>query len=233
MPMSMIPVISSLVSTGGDVDPTPPLSNNTQPAALNSHFKETIASWLYNPWVENAKYFMKTSIGGVPAQFGDNNSTTVLLTDEQGWGIMCPNQEVFITSCDFATEGDGSNNFKTMMFPRYFTLYFRQRYVKSPVVLADIFEDYALKQVAGYTGETQNIMEVEMTTGRDPNEPEGMLDPDGIRNPIPTTGGGGAASMFKTPTLFSKTTKTTSQVTQKFIKGQASEKMVQDPHHPL
>lgn len=206
MPMSMIPVTNSTASNGAG---PPPLTDMTEPAALNSHYTETIARWLYNPWVENAKYFSKGSVGGIPAQFGDNNSTTVLLTDENGWGIMCPNQEVFLTSCDFATQQHGSQPFVTFQFPRYFTLYFRQRYVKSPVVLADIFEDYALKQVAGYKGETDNIMEVELQMGRDPNEPEGMLDSDGVRNPVNTTGGTVAGSMFKLPSLYQAPKKTT------------------------
>lgn len=199
MPMSMLPVVAAGESTQGDTTVKQPLSNSTQPVALNSHYTETIAQYLYNPWVENAKYFMKATVGTVPAQFGDNNSTTVLLTDENGWGIMCPNQEVFITSCDFATEGGGSasTEFRTYQFPRYFTLYFRQRYVRSPVVLADIFQDYALKQVAGYTGETQNVMEVEMTTGRDENAPQGMLDPDGVSvTPINVTT---KSNLFSTP----------------------------------
>nr|QVW10128.1 MAG: VP1 [Bat polyomavirus] len=204
MPMSMLPVVNAAQSTEGATPLVPPLSNDTQPVALNSNATETIAQYVFNPWVENAKYFMKASVGSVPASFGDNNSTTVLLTDEQGWGIMCPNQEVFITACDFASEGAaGTGSFRTFCFPRYFTLYFRQRYVKSPVVLSDIFQDYALKQVAGYKGETENVMEVELVTGRDPNAPEGMLDSDGVRNPVPTTGGAGA-SMFSKPALFSK-----------------------------
>uniref|UniRef100_A0AAU7E1V2 VP1 protein n=1 Tax=Chaerephon bat polyomavirus TaxID=3141916 RepID=A0AAU7E1V2_9POLY len=135
--------------------------------------------------------------------FGDNNSTTVLLTDENGWGIMCPNQEVFLTSIDFATQQQGSGDFKVFQYPRYFILYFRQRYVKSPVVLADIFQDYALKQVAGYTGETQNIMEVDLETGRREEGPTGMLNSTGVRNaPMNVTGGsGGGAALFSLPKM--------------------------------
>lgn len=204
MPMSMLPVVNSENSTQGDSGAVAPLTINTQPAALNAHFTQGIDDWVFNPYVENAKYFARASVGGTPAQFGDNNSTTVLLTDEHGWGIMCPNQEVFLTSCDFCTQQSGtaaSDTYKVFQYPRYFILYFRQRYVKSPVVLQDIFEDYALKQVAGYTGETQNVMEVELVTGRQENAPTGMLNSTGIRNaPMnTTTGKAGAGALFSLP----------------------------------
>ncbi|SCC98884.1 TPA: VP1 [Pomona leaf-nosed bat associated polyomavirus] len=205
MPMSMLPVVNSTASDSQDSGAVAPLTNSTVPVALTQHYVKSIADLLYNPWVENAKYFMRASIGSTPMQFGDNNSTTVLLTDENGWGIMCPNQEVFLTSCDFATQADqttSTNPFTVFQFPRYFKLYFRQRYVKSPVVLADIFQDYALSQVQGYTGETQNVMEVSMETDSRGNPgPEGMLNPTGVRNTLQTSGSSSAntANLFVRP----------------------------------
>uniref|UniRef100_A0AAU7E1V1 VP1 protein n=1 Tax=Rousettus bat polyomavirus TaxID=3141932 RepID=A0AAU7E1V1_9POLY len=198
--MSMLPVVASTQSYYDKTGAVPPLTDTTQPAALNTHFTTPITTYQYNPWVENAKYFTRYT-SGVPMSFGDNNSTTVLLTDENGWGIMCPNQEVFLTSCDFimaaqtATAAPSSAPaFEVFQYPRYFKLYFRQRFVKSPVVLADIFQDYALQQVAGYSGETNTVMEVSMVTGREGDEgPEGMLNPTGIRGTNNVIGGSNAS----------------------------------------
>ncbi|ART66881.1 VP1 [Bat polyomavirus] len=228
MPMSMLPVVASSESYWDKSGAVPPLTNTTQPAALNTHWTTPITTYQYNPWVENAKYFSRYS-SGVPLSFGDNNSTTVLLTDENGWGIMCPNQEVFLTSCDFvmsaltATAAPTSTPaYEVYQYPRYFKLYFRQRYVKSPVVLADIFQNYALQQVAGYTGETNNVMEVSMVTGREGEDegPEGMLNPTGIRSttPViqPTQTLAAIHPQYPQPTPFSTPMKTTdgSQLTR-------------------
>lgn len=203
MPMSMLPVTVAYDSTDGGTSTgitVPPLGINTQPAPLNSHYTVSVAQMMYNPYAENCKYFMRATVGGTPAQFGDNNSTTVLLTDENGWGIMCPNQECFITACDFTTQQQGEDNYKVYQYPRYFIMYFRQRYVKSPVVLADIFQDYALKQIQGYGGETQNIMEVELLTGHHENAPEGMLDSTGIRQITSSShAGASGAALFAVP----------------------------------
>lgn len=223
MPMSMLPVVTSTNSNASDATKVPPITNQTQPAALNEHWTYSVGQYQFNPWVENAKYFQRISMGQVPFQFGDNNSTTVLLTDENGWGIMCPNQEVFLTACDFATQGNptdppvSTEAYTCFQFPRYFTLYFRQRYVKSPVVLADIFQDYALKQVAGYIGEYENIMEVSMITGRQENAPIGMLNSSGVRNgPENTTTSTSATeettlkkNVLEVPPLFKQPTQST------------------------
>lgn len=208
MPMSMLPVVPSSSSSYTTKEPVPPITNTTQPVALNSHFTVSYWQYQYNPYVENCKYFHRFG-NNVPLSLGDNNSTTVLLTDEHGWGIMCPNQEVFLSSIDFcnvqiigsAPPGE-QDAYMPYQMPRHFTLYFRQRYVRSPVVLQDIFENYALSQVAGYQGEQNTVLEVSMETGREDDEsgPSGMLNPTGIRNAAP---GGAqpstAAALIKAP----------------------------------
>lgn len=186
--MSMLPVTRAEASTAGQGNPVAPWTNTIVPKGLGTNDQDTIAEWFYNPWCENAKYYARGTFGGTPASFGDNNSTTILLTDENGYGIICPNQEVFITSCDFWTQnvpaqGNTGAYLKTFMYPRYFKLYFRQRYIRSPLVLQDIFEDYALGQVQGYQGQSNNILEVSLITG-DPHRdrgPEGLLNPSGMR----------------------------------------------------
>lgn len=181
-PMSMIPIQPS------NNNPPPVPAGGLVPQALLQS-GQGINLVDYNPFVENARYFVREGVGLGGAGWGDNNSTVVLLTDEDGWGIMCPNGECFLTQSDYIAQQQPEAagppvvpaHFVFFLQARYFTLHFRQRYVRSPVVLADLFESYTRRQIQGYEGETGNIEGVSMQFGWERDDgPGGMISNSGI-----------------------------------------------------
>lgn len=181
LPMSMIK---------GQASGLPPISENglvIVPLDANNSPNFTLNSVDFNPFVENAKYYSRESRAGASAS-GDNNSTVVLCADEQGWGIMCPNGEVFLSSLDcnaHVVAAAGANTRETFNYyinGRYFTLWFRQRFVKSPVMLSDLFEQYTRQQIGSYSGEVGNVEGVTMQFGPSKG-PQGMLQNAGVRDP--------------------------------------------------
>ncbi|AWS21315.1 VP1 [Thetapolyomavirus trebernacchii] len=147
-----------------------------QPSILMKNDLYDSTDFTPNPWMENAKYYVSKQMGTQSYAAGDNNSSVVLLADADGFGIMCPQGSCFISALDFFTQYiSGKTVFQCYQIPRYFKLYFRQRWVKSPVVLMDLFTQMVNQQVQGYAGETGNIEHVSLAWGKRDLVPGGLL----------------------------------------------------------
>ncbi|AIX88120.1 VP1 [black sea bass-associated polyomavirus 1] len=204
-------------STANPQPGNPPFNNTEEPFALDGNENQTMKSWGFNPWMDNSKYFVSKTKGGGAYSTGDNNSTVILMSDEWGWGVMCPSGFCYLVSGDYMTKQVTADPpvegvkfvYQTFPLPRYFTLYFRQRWVKSPVILMDLFEQMLNTKVSGFSGESGNIEEVQMGWGRSRAGPEGMMHPSGV------------ASGYSSGTMMD---------TQDG--GESSSNLTEDPHRP-
>lgn len=128
--------------------------------------------WEPNPFKnDNSKFFVKT-VGTVntPVVTGSNNSTSVMLLDDRGWGSICAQGKVYLTAVDIVGYGDPpSDKIPGWRYlTRFFRLYLRQRFIKSPYMLQDLYSSYVTQQVGDYTGQGGNaqVKEVTETFGR-------------------------------------------------------------------
>lgn len=164
----------------------PPFSADTPVMQLMTSDRYNNQTFSLNPWMDNSKYYINKQKGGGAYSFGDSNSQVTLLSDEWGWGIMCPSGFCYLAANDYfskldvITGGEPADQYQIWQPARYFTIYLRQRWVKSPVILMDMFEQMLNSTVKGFSGETNNIEEVQMGWGKERTGPEGMLHPSGI-----------------------------------------------------
>lgn len=221
--------VSGLPLTGYPVSPTktdPPFDGGDPPVSLLTSESMTIKQFNPNPWMENAKYYTQNSRGGSPFSSGDNNSTVVLLADEYGFGVMCPEGFCYISAADYMSQyheaGTSPNPtypyYVSFPLPRYFTLYLRQRWIKSPVILSDLFQQSIAHVAKGFQGETDNVEMVTLGWGSGRTGPSGMLNSSGV-NPAYS---GGAQSLKSSSAL----------KLQRASDEEMSDDEPQPPHHP-
>lgn len=165
----------------------PPFTSAAQSMPVGATGTFDLQSYMINPWQENTKYYQRHDLGGGGPAFADSNSVATLMTDSAGYGVICPNGRCYLTNLDYACQliGDADiakAKYQCWQYARYFKCYFRQRWIKSPVLLSDLFDQYTQQATAGYVGEVDNIENVQMITGRQAANPEGLLDPDGVAN---------------------------------------------------
>ncbi|AJZ72668.1 VP1 [Thetapolyomavirus trepennellii] len=164
----------------------PPFDNTIEPQPLLQDNQMFGQLFQFNPWMDNAKYYVNKQLGSGSAIVGDSNSTVVLMADEDGFGVMCPTGFCYLSSLDYVSKlmkKDTAHDdawYQQYQLPRYFKLYLRQRWVKSPVVMMDLFQQMLNSEVQGYNGLTSNVEQATLSWGEVARGPEGMLNNSGI-----------------------------------------------------
>lgn len=155
----------------------------TDYAAATSNKTKVVQDGVYpvtcwSPWPglnDNCKYYGKVFSGNTtPSMVQFGNSSTVLLLDKDGVGIICKGR-CYVYSCDCSGQErlltDGSI-YRHKMLSRWFRLHFRKRWIQNPFALTDLYNKVLSEQptVSGQSNE-QALQEVTITQGEDDESP--------------------------------------------------------------
>ncbi|AJE25841.1 VP1 [Rhynchobatus djiddensis polyomavirus 1] len=118
---------------------------------------------MFDP-LRNSNYYYSLKIietKNAPYINHDTNSTTTMVLDENGVGILCPGEMLFVSAMDYECFASSGKE-KIQMFSSLFTFHFRMRRVRSKLLLQDMFLERFRKETISNEkdGEVDVILQI-------------------------------------------------------------------------
>lgn len=131
-------------------------------ATCDKHGTYQFTEWKWDPFRRrNAQWTYRHVGGQAPWTSSGNSQSTNIAVDSHGWGVICYNGVIFLTSNDSWHIGTNYTS-----HARWYKLHLRQRYIRNTVTLAELVKDKITRDQAEFRGSAcpDQVVEVTMTS---------------------------------------------------------------------